>query len=307
MRPPAIGAALLALALAGCASGAAPPDTLAGNRPLLRLEPLGQPVATVVALHGYNDSKNAFLPLGPAAAAAGVRIVAYDQSGFGANPNQGYWGGDEALVRDLFAVVERARTLAPAAPLFVLGESMGAAVAMLALARPDAPPVDGLILAAPGVWAGDSLNPLFRLGLAIVAGIVPNADLAAGRPRDIMASDNVPMLIALGRDPLYTRTARAGALYGLIRTMDRGLAAAPELRLPRLVLVGDKDEVVPEAAYAAFLARLAAEDCTLIRYPEGWHLLYRDRQRAVPIADTIAWVRGEAPDSPTEPCVPPTG
>ncbi len=307
MRGGRLGAVLLALGVAACASSAAPLDMLQGSRPQLRLEPLGQPQAIIVALHGYNDSKSAFLPLGPAAAEAGIRVVAYDQSGFGANPNQGFWGGDEVLVQDLFAAIERARASSPAAPLFVLGESMGAAVAMLALARPGAPPVDGLILAAPGVWAGESLNPWFRFGLGLVAGIVPDADLARGRPRDIQASDNIPMLIALGRDPLYTRTARAAALYGLVRLMDRGLDAADALDLPLLILVGAQDEVVPEAAYAAFLAKLSVTDCTLIRYEDGWHLLYRDHQRAVPIADTLAWVRGEDPASPTAACAPPSG
>ncbi|TVQ32942.1 MAG: alpha/beta fold hydrolase [Geminicoccaceae bacterium] len=296
----------LAVSLVGCGTTAAPPDLMQGNRPLLRLEPLGQPRATVIALHGYNDHKGAFLPFGAAAAEAGIRVVAYDQSGFGANLNQGFWGGDEVLVQDLFAKIEHARRLAPDAPVFVLGESMGASVAMLALARDDAPEVDGLILAAPGVWAGDTLNPWFRRALGVVAGIAPDADLARGRPRDVQASDNIPMLIALGRSRYYTRTARAAALYGLIRLMDQGLEAAPALDVPRLVLIGDHDEVVPDHAYAAFLASLAADDCTLIRYADGWHLLFRDHGRELPIADTLAWIEGREPPSATATCVAPS-
>jgi alpha-beta hydrolase superfamily lysophospholipase len=283
------------LALAACGTSAAPPDTLVGNRPQLVFEPAGEPLASIVALHGYNDFKESFEAFGTAAAAARIRVVAYDQSGFGANPNRGYWPGDETLVQDLFDAVGAARDAVPDRPVYVLGESMGASVAMLALDRPEAPEVAGLILVAPGVWAGDVLNPWFRRGLGLVAAIVPDADLSGRRPRDIRPSDNQAAVEAMHAHPLYTPTTRAAALYGLVRLMDRGLEAAPHLTLPRLVLIGANDEVVPDRAYDAFLARIPPERCTLIRYPGGWHLLYRDHQGEVAIADTLAWILGTPP------------
>jgi alpha-beta hydrolase superfamily lysophospholipase len=281
------------LLLAGCASLPAATDVLPVDRPVLRYEPLGTPEATVVALHGFNDRKAAFLPFGAAAAAAGIRVLAYDQGGFGANADAGAWPGAAQLVADLHATIREARALAPGAPVVVLGESMGAAVALAALADPAAPPVDGLVLAAPAVWAGDQLNPLFRMALWLTAAIAPEADFT-GRGLEIQASDNIPMLMALGRDPLYLPQARAEALLGLVRIMDRGIEAAPGLTQPRLVLLGRKDEVVPARAVDAFLATLAPERCTVVRYPEGWHLLLRDLGREVVIADILAWIEGRA-------------
>src|SRR3546814_18359933 len=69
-----------------------------------------------------------------------------------AAPARGLWPGTEAFVSDLREVVSLVGEAHPGSPIFLLGESMGAAVAMVAMALPDAPAVDGLILVAPAVW-----------------------------------------------------------------------------------------------------------------------------------------------------------
>jgi alpha-beta hydrolase superfamily lysophospholipase len=286
----------LVLALTACA--APPPVVTDSGRPppTLRFEPVGAPRAVVVALHGFNDRKAAFGAFGAHARAAGVAVVAFDQAGFGARASRGQWPGTERLVDDLHDAIRTARAEVPDRPVFVLGTSMGAAVAMVALARPDAPPVAGMILAAPAVWGGERLNAFLRAALWLTATVAPDFELSA-RGLDVQASDNVAMLQALARDPLYLPTATAANVQGLVRLMDEAVAAAHDVTLPRLVLVGDKDEIVPSAAFDALLGRLAGPACTVVRYPEGWHLLLRDHQRARVFADILAWLDGRSPPS----------
>jgi alpha-beta hydrolase superfamily lysophospholipase len=297
-----IRAFALGAALAGCAG---PPPTatdLGWPPPTARFEPAGEPRAVVVALHGFNDRKAAFDAFGAAARAADVRVVAFDQAGFGARSSRGDWPGTDRLVQELHRAVRSARAATPDRPVVVLGTSMGAAVAMAALARPDAPPVDGVVLAAPAVWGGERLHPFLRASLWLTATIAPDLELSA-RGLDLQASDNIAMLRALARDPLYLPTATAANVQGLVRLMDEALAAAPTLDLSRLVLIGEKDEVVPAAAYDALLARLAGPGCTVIRYPEGWHLLLRDHQRARVFADILTWLDQPMPRfERAEPC-----
>ena len=292
----ALAALALVAALGACAATPAAPPEHGGPPPTVRFEPAGEVRAVVVALHGFNDRKAAFADFGAAARDAGVRVVAYDQAGFGARASRGRWPGTERLVEDLHRAVARARAETPGRAVFVLGGSMGAAVATAALARPDAPPVAGVVLAAPAAWGGERLNPLLRASLWLTATVAPGLELSA-RGLDLQASDNVAMLRALGRDPLYLPTATAANVRGLVRLMDEALAVAPELDLPRLVLIGEKDEVVPEAAYDALVARLAGPGCTVIHYPEGWHLLLRDHQRGRVFADVLAWIAGHPPPS----------
>src|SRR3954468_24649485 len=131
------------------------------------------PRAVIVALHGFNDYKASFKEFGAYAAEHGVLVMAYDQPGFGARPDRGHWQGTNAMVAELDARIREMRERYPGTPIFVLGESMGAALAIVALGRPGAPPVDGLVLAAPAVWGGRSLSQTYRTALRIIAGAVP--------------------------------------------------------------------------------------------------------------------------------------
>ena len=122
------------------------------------------PQAVIVALHGMNDYSNAFCH---ARAHGGRRkaitTYAYDQRGFGRSPQIGIWPGSDLMRRDLSDFVDVVRMRHPGVPVFVLGESMGGAVAMTAFASDTPPKADGLILVAPAVWGRrDHAVPLSR-------------------------------------------------------------------------------------------------------------------------------------------------
>ncbi len=270
-----------------------------GDRPLVIHAPEGRPKAVILALHGFNDNRNAFDWFAAFAVERGYRLIAFDQQGFGANRNRGLWPGNAALVEDLQRHVAELREVWPDLPLFVLGESMGAAVATIAFAG-DTPSIDGLVMVSPAVWGGPSLNPLYRAALMTVAGILPRWQMT-GHSLGRRATDNDAALIALGRNPLTIRETRLDAVAGLVRLMDAAVASAPALDLPTLVLFGERDEIIPPDVISSFAERLDPAQCAAIVYPEGWHLLLRDRQRERVWADIVAWLEREAPTA-AEPC-----
>ncbi len=104
------------------------------------------PRAVIVALHGMNDYSNAFAMPAPWWATRGISTYAYDQRGFGRSPQRGIWPGGDLMRRDLADFVDVMRRRHPNVPVFVLGESMGGAVAMSAFASDMPPRADGLIL-----------------------------------------------------------------------------------------------------------------------------------------------------------------
>lgn len=286
--------AVAALGLAGCAGLPAPPAAV--EAPQRSWTPSGEPRARIVAVHGLNDHKGAFTAFAEAAARRGVVVDAYDQPGFGEQPDRGFWPGRDALVGTLRRHVAERRAEQPDLPLYVLGESMGGAVAIAALAGPGAPRVDGLVLSAPAVWGGRSLNPFYRGLLWTVARVTPWLRLS-GRGLGRRASDNLEALRALGLDPLFIKETRADVIEGLVRLMDEAHAAGAALSTPTLVLIGEHDEIVPPAAQLAFTATIGAPSCSAIVYPEGWHLLLRDLQRRVVWNDILAWIDGAPPPS----------
>ncbi|GBD42452.1 hypothetical protein HRbin39_01845 [bacterium HR39] len=152
------------------------------------------------------------------------------------------------------------------------------------------------------MWGGETLHPLYRLVLWLAARIAPDLEVS-GRGLGRRASDDDEVLHELARDPLFLKTTRIATLEGVVRLMDRARADAPRLRLPVLVLVGERDEIVPPAAQISFARAIPSPRCTLVVYPEGWHLLLRDLQRERVWRDVLAWMEGRPlPSGLAEPC-----
>jgi acylglycerol lipase len=299
MRAGRLAAALAVCGgLLACAPGAPAPQAEPHELPRRAWLPDDQPPRVVIlAIHGFNDYSAAFDDFGSYAAERGIAVYAYDQRGFGANDDAGRWPGVPMLVDDLVRERERLATLHPDVPVYLLGESMGAAV-IIAAAHDDAPlDVDGIILVAPAVWGGDQLNGFYRATLWVMANIAPGMKLT-GEGLKVMASDNIEMLQALGADPLFIKATRVDAIAGLVELMDIAAVSVTKLDGPLLVLGGERDEIVPPGAHIAMLERLRARHCTEVVYPDGYHMLLRDLQRQVVWDDVLAWIDRQA--IPTE-------
>ncbi len=266
------------------------------------LPPPGTPVRRIVlALHGFNDSRDAWVLPGPLLAAAGFVVVAPDQRGFGASPSRGRWAGTDRLVEDAWSMVGTLHARFPGLPLTVMGESMGGAVAMLVAARHGAR--DGgsaaseagaggesYVLLAPAVWDRAEIGVVLATSLWLAAGVAPGYMVTGGEvPIQVVASDNRAALLALFHDPLTLGATRLDVLAGLVDVMDHAAAAAPLLRGRVLVLDGGHDRLVPPAATAATWAKLPASVRRAF-YPGGYHLLLRDLDRGLPTADVISWL-----------------
>lgn len=292
------GAAVVESALIGDAI-----TTADGARlPLKAWLPAAGPVkAVIIALHGFNDYSNFFNDAGAHFARHGIASYAYDQRGFGGAPHRGVWPGDDTLADDVRQAARVIGTRHAGRPLFILGESMGGAVAMLAAAGREPPIADGLILAAPAVWGRASMPWYQNVALWVAAHTVPQGRVT-GRGLGIRASDNTAMLEALGRDPMVIKDTRIDAVFGLVGLMDAAMAAAARLDRPTLVLYGKKDQLIPEGVIHELWDRLPPSTARSSRaafYDNGWHMLLRDLQAAVVYGDILSWLKQPAQALPS--------
>jgi acylglycerol lipase len=260
--------------------------------PLAAWQPVGKPWAAAVALHGFNDYRQAFVEVGSELAERGIAVYAYDQRGFGAGPGRGYWHGSAAMVEDFREAVRLVRARHPGLPVFAIGESMGGAVVLVAQGGG----ADGVVLIAPAVWGASTMPLIQQAALWAISHILPGFPLTAqGLP--IQPSDNIAMLRRLGADPWIIKETRADSVYGLTRLMDQALDAAPHLKGPALVLYGADDDIVPKAPTCRMIRSLPAAPegaWRIALYPEGHHMLTRDLAGRMPIDDIAAWMA--APD-----------
>lgn len=275
--------------------------------PLRVWRPGGETVAAVVALHGFGDYSNAFAEFGPTLAAAGVAVIAPDQRGFGRAGRWGRWHGAAAMVEDARTLVALVRAAYPGQPVYLMGESMGGAVALLAMAGRATgngdPAADGVILSAPAVWGREWMPFYQRWALELAGHSIPWLPL---NPRGLpfKPSDNIEMLRRLARDPLFVKNPRVDAVYGLVDLMDAAQDAAPGVRGPLLVLYGGRDDLVPKKPTCAVLGKLRARPAgaggmRVVLYPDGHHMLFRDLDGGRVVADIAAWARDPAAALPS--------
>lgn len=257
--------------------------------PLRAWLPEGKPKAVILGLHGMNDYSKSFAMPAERWRQEGIATYAYDQRGFGNTPQRGVWPGIDRLVSDFKTAVELVRARHPGVPIYASGTSMGGGVVLTAMARPDAPQLDGIILEAPAVWSRSTMPFYYTTTLWLASHTFPRYRFTGNEVRRI-ASDNRAVLVDLGRDPMVIKGARVDAIYGVVDLMDAAYAGAANIRVPVLLLYGEKDEIVPRQPIEAVARRLPAGLKRVAVYEKGWHLLYRDLQADVVHRDVIAWV-----------------
>ncbi len=257
--------------------------------PLRSWLPTGRPKAVIVGLHGMNDYSKSFAIPARHWQMHGIATYAYDQRGFGNTPQRGVWPGIDRLVEDFKTAVALVRRRHPGVPVYASGTSMGGGVVLAAMARPDAPQLDGIILEAPAVWSRATMPVYYTATLWVAAHTIPYFHLS-GREVTRIASDNREVLRDLGRDPYVIKGARIDSIYGVVDLMDAAYAAAPNVKVPVLLLYGEKDQIIPKAPIEAVAKRLPERLKRVALYERGWHLLYRDLQADVVHRDVAAWI-----------------
>ncbi|MGE5147479.1 MAG: lysophospholipase [Candidatus Eiseniibacteriota bacterium] len=266
--------------------------------PLREWLPEGKPKAVILALHGMNDHSLAFEKPASEWAKLGIATYAYDQRGFGGSWNRGIWPGVDTLTADLATMTKLVHARQPGVPLYLLGESMGGAVVLTAMAERHLPDVSGAILIAPAVWARDTLPLTLRVSLWLAAHTVPSLELT-GQELNIRPTDNIEVLRAMFHDPRVIKATRVDAIYGVVNLMDRALKAAAHVQPPILVLYGEHDQVMPRKPTLEAIERMPQAGVKVALYPKGYHMLLRDLEGETPIRDIEAWLADHAAPLPS--------
>ncbi len=271
--------------------------------PLKKWPPSQQTIKNVlIALHGFNDYSNFFQQPGNYFSQQNIISYAYDQRGFGNTLGFGSWASIETYTSDLASFIQLVRNKHPDIPLFLLGESMGAAVIISTLSQYDQLPIAGVILVAPAVWGRKTMPWYQNMLLWTLSRTTPGLALTT-KHLHIKPSDNIEMLKALHQDPLVIKATRIGTLYGLTNLMDHALSTANLISTKTLLLYGEKDEIIPKKPMYLFLHNLTkdvAENHHMIAfYKNGYHLLLRDLEATVLWNDIDVWINANTTALPS--------
>ena len=156
----------------------------------------------VLAIHGYNDYSNAFKEPAKIFSKHGISTYSFDLRGFGTNSSLGDWFELEIHCHDIKKIILDLKSKNPSKKIFLLGESMGAAISISLTNQIDELPLDGLILVAPAIWNFSESNYFKSLFLKFFSTILPKLKVSGKGIIKIRPSNNIEMLRKYSNDPL---------------------------------------------------------------------------------------------------------
>jgi alpha-beta hydrolase superfamily lysophospholipase len=260
-----------------------------------RLWQADTPKALLVLLHGAFDYSGAFDEIGPKLAARGFSALAFDQRGFGATRSRRHWCGIKRMVQDVADSSLFLRQRFGDLPVFIVGESMGADIAIHTVAANPDINISGIVLAAPGAVSDAFRRLLWGTVIRLVSYFAPHSEINIER---ISGGDFTPAgAIRLLGDPLVLRGVRPAMASGLFDLAVLTNAAAAKVGIPALTMVGSKEDFL----YTKCIERLhnALAGSKMLKVFEGGpHLLFHWHQADAVTDQMISWIEGQIDQAP---------
>jgi acylglycerol lipase len=182
----------------------------------------------------------------------------------------------------------------PDLPLFVLGESMGASIAMQYVAsglyRTPQIPLAGLVFVSPVFSSAirSSFGEFVHFMRSLLT--APNHPSIAITGREELGCRDSAFNSLLRADPLFVRQVSTRFLIRLAIWFKQSKRKARQVNLPFLVLLGGRDFVARRSGTAAFLRRLPAREQRVVTFPQAYHCLLRDPDTPDVVGVLNAWL-----------------
>jgi lysophospholipase len=251
--------------------------------------PEDTPRAVIVVAHGLAEHGGRYQDLAGELVGRGYGVYAVDHRGHGRS------SGSPAnidrftyVVTDFCAFTEHCARQHVDAPVFLLGHSMGGAVAFASALRLQRR-LRGLVLSAPALATDQPVPPWKETLVRLLSVVAPDTG-ALALPAEAVSRD--PAVVARYiADPLvHHKSIPARTLVELLDAM-RGFAArAPDLQLPTLVLHGTADRLVPLAATERVYESFGTSECVVKRYDGLYHEVFNEPERDKVTADLFRWL-----------------
>jgi alpha-beta hydrolase superfamily lysophospholipase len=248
------------------------------------------PRALVALVHGIAEHGGRYEAFAARAVAQGIGVVTVDLRGHGRSPGErSYVERFDDYLLDVDALWARTGELAKGMPRFLMGHSMGGAIALRWVAQ-RGQSMAGLILSSAALKIGGDVPRLLVALAPLLSRWLPH--LRGTRFNPAVISRDPAAVAAYVNDPLVSHEAppvRTGA--ELLAAMEANRAAATGLDLPVYLFHGDADRLTDPAGSREIHAVWGGADKTLRLWPGSRHETLNDLDRDAVIAELLDWVR----------------
>lgn len=243
----------------------------------------------VVLCHGYAEHARRYDHVAKRFGESGLAVYALDLRGHGRS------GGKRVFLRDISEYTDDFHTLVgiaageyPELKRVVLGHSMGGGVVFAyGVEHPD--DYTAMVLSGPAVDAQDAVSPVMVFTAKLLGKVVPGLPVeelptdAVSRDPDVVAAYNADPMVHHGKLP----AGIARALLGVGETMPQRAGA---LTAPLLVVHGEQDKLIPVEGSKHLVECVGSTDVHLKVYPELYHEVFNEPERAVVLDDVASWI-----------------
>jgi alpha-beta hydrolase superfamily lysophospholipase/thiol-disulfide isomerase/thioredoxin len=239
--------------------------------------PLAKPRCCLLCIHGLGLYSGAYQNFGMRMAKHGIITYAIDVRGFGSwMKAQGHQEVDfPGCLEDVKVALKAIHSANPGLPVFLLGESMGGAIALRATSMyPDL--VDGLISSVPAGERFKQKKTDLKVALELLTG--PNKQHNVGKSVVQQATQDEKLRQDWANNPLDRMNLSAKELVQFQKFMNENHDAAKEIsKTPVLFVQGSEDRLVkPEGTWDLFNEQ-ATELKTFLAVPSE-HLIFEEQQ-----------------------------
>jgi alpha-beta hydrolase superfamily lysophospholipase len=246
-----------------------------------------QPKGVVTIAHGYGEHIGRYQHVAERLGAAGYTVYGLDHHGHGHSAGKRGKVALRAAVEDLGQlIVTVARGQHPEAPQFLLGHSMGGAIA-LRYAMAYQQRLTGLVISAP--LAALEGGPVLLTVGKVLGRLFPAAPVSKVDPR--LVSKDHEVVKDYIADPLnHHGPVPAGVARDFITHVGTLAADVRRITLPTLLMWGTADRLCPTSGSELVAANIGSEDLTVKRYEGLFHEILNEPEREQVLADLIAWL-----------------
>ena len=256
--------------------------------------PVESPKQVLLCVHGLGFSSESFTEFGRTMAARGIAVYAVDVRGFGAWMQKRDDQLDfEACLSDLEAALHSLRKAYPRVPIFLVGESMGGAIALRETSRnPDL--VNGLVCSVPSSDRYRKMTSELIVGMKYLT----NKDKPMNLDAEVVnrATTNQALRREMKANPSNRMKLSPKELKQFNDFMKGNDDAAALIRTtPTLMLAGFKDKLVKPEGTIELFNSVSAPDKLLMVVGDGEHLLLEENQLTTQLEQLIIdWLKNES-------------
>ncbi|MBK7837579.1 MAG: alpha/beta fold hydrolase [Candidatus Obscuribacter sp.] len=270
-----------------------------GNAPCLSWFNADMPVKAVfVCVHGLGLHNGTYEALGKRLSTFGYATYAIDVRGFGSwMEAKGRECVDfDGCLSDLKSTLKVVHRAHPGVPVYLLGESMGGAIALRATATyPDL--VDGLISSVP---SADRFKQ-GKTSLKVALHYLRNPDKPFNVGEDVIrqATDKPSLRASWGNDPLSRMKLSPNELIQFQSFMNQNHESAHQITdKPVLIVQGVLDKLVRPEGTVELFNELNTKDKKIVLIPDGEHLIFEENQFTDEVVNQLVnWVEAHSAKS----------